>query len=429
MDQHGGLDAPVTARLAGAVGVVSPVTTEAPPSGAHRSDKTGAQAARYQFKVADVSKYVPWYKYAHMFWRQRWGDSMDADYAIACRLGDCDLSTLKNYRSKWRRFERFCDERALCPLPAAASTLELYVGSLARAGTIKSTSVGQYVAAISKAHVHTGVTPPNMLGAAVNPILKGMAKQQRKVHDDDRVLYLPATVGWDVLVSALRIRDILQRRRQLRLAPLRDVKQAVLSKFRDQVALVFNLCDYGRADSQSKMCQRDVGVAANGTVVFRLRNVKNRTNDMTSLTFQWPPSALPGVRDLLDTYLWVRQQLGCGTTSLLWCLPWESQRKDTATFDALVRRVVSDHGHAPPDGFIYSSRSLRSGAVSNAAAIRVPMDVIRYMGGWKPDSAVPERAYLDRTCPDTDAAWYFFGWCRRDRVRSFPPPPPLAATS
>ena len=77
----------------------------------------------------------------------------------------------------------------------------------------------------------------------------------------------------------------------------------------------------------------------------------------------------------------------------------------------MIKRVLLCLGVDPPQGeFKFSSRSMRAGAASAAAALNVPLTKIRHLGGWSPDSATPERVYIDPTCPPSPAGLRFFGW-------------------
>ena len=65
---------------------------------------------------------------------------------------------------------------------------------------------------------------------------------------------------------------------------------------------------------------------------------------------------------------------------------------------------------APPTNVSWTAYSLRHGAASAAAAILAPLSKIRYVGGWAVGSTVPERTYINPTCPATPAARLFFGF-------------------
>ena len=65
---------------------------------------------------------------------------------------------------------------------------------------------------------------------------------------------------------------------------------------------------------------------------------------------------------------------------------------------------------APPPGFTWTLKCIRSGAASAAAAIDISLSKIRRQGDWSASSMVPERKYIDAMVVSTDAARRFFGW-------------------
>ena len=67
----------------------------------------------------------------------------------------------------------------------------------------------------------------------------------------------------------------------------------------------------------------------------------------------------------------------------------------------------------PPEGFSWTSHSLRKGSASAANAIGVRLTDIRYAGGWSTNSTVLEAKYIDFAMQPTPAAWIFFGWLFR----------------
>jgi hypothetical protein len=72
-------------------------------------------------------------------------------------------------------------------------------------------------------------------------------------------------------------------------------------------------------------------------------------------------------------------------------------------------------GNNPPKGFSWTSHNLRKGAASAANAIKVPLDDIRYSGGWSTNSTVLEAKYIDFAMAPSKAAYIFFGHLKRDK--------------
>ncbi len=69
---------------------------------------------------------------------------------------------------------------------------------------------------------------------------------------------------------------------------------------------------------------------------------------------------------------------------------------------------------SPPAGINWTSHSLRKGAASAANAIKVPLNDIRYAGGWSTNSTGLESKYIDFSMPPSKAAYIFFGHLKRD---------------
>ncbi len=75
---------------------------------------------------------VPWAPLTETALRERYADRGGLA-AAALRLTwthFLDASTYVTYGSKVKRFLKFCSSHGLCAIPAAATTLELYVGHL-----------------------------------------------------------------------------------------------------------------------------------------------------------------------------------------------------------------------------------------------------------------------------------------------------------
>jgi hypothetical protein len=375
-----------------------------------------AGTRKYRFKLEDLQNCCPWYDQAVAYYTNKLGSGVSAQYTIACKLHNIDLSTMKNYGPKWLQFVAFCRDHGRVSLPADVDTVVLYVGWMAERGTVRGTSMGQYLSCISKAHEHLDLSSPVQRGGKeIADTVDGMVRLQVATGQEDEVLYLPAPYVETVLLWSL---SVLAEVRRLNYSALSAADMVLLGRVRDATAVVFNFCNFGRADSLQSMRQQDVSISPLRVTIFRLRKVKRRSGKFSRLVFQWPPSAQPGVTDMLECYLWVRSQLKCTVNSRMWVLPFDAARVapvSTAKFDALVQRVLLQHGittPAPEDGsvFVYSTRSLRAGAASAAAVLNVPMPKIRRLGGWSPDSATPERSYIDPTCPPTPAGRRFFAW-------------------
>ena len=70
-------------------------------------------------------------------------------------------NTKKAYRSDWRHFEAWCEERELESLPATLQTVALYIASCAE--TYKVTTLERRLASISQAHKTAGYESPALV--------------------------------------------------------------------------------------------------------------------------------------------------------------------------------------------------------------------------------------------------------------------------
>ena len=141
-------------------------------------------------------------------------------------------------------------------------------------GSIHAYSMGQYFAAISKAHVHCGMRAPVVqdVDGIISSTIKGLSKLQKQVYAEDQVLYLPAPYVSKILDTTVFFGTDVSAIILLLDTPgggpawrrLTDGQRGACDNFRDGLMLVFNFCDFGRADTQARMSARDVGVDDNG---------------------------------------------------------------------------------------------------------------------------------------------------------------------
>ncbi len=84
-------------------------------------------------------------------------------------------TTLYIYGTSWRKFERWCEGRGLCSLPAAAETVAMFLAGEADLGRVPST-LSRHAAAIRKAHADQGY--PNPAG---EDVVRGLLRGVRRV--------------------------------------------------------------------------------------------------------------------------------------------------------------------------------------------------------------------------------------------------------
>lgn len=83
-------------------------------------------------------------------------------------------STRRAYRADWRHFSDWCAANALEALPAAGSTLALYL--TAHAGTLKTSTLERRLVAIAQAHRAAGHTSPTT-DAGVQSVRRGIRRK------------------------------------------------------------------------------------------------------------------------------------------------------------------------------------------------------------------------------------------------------------
>jgi hypothetical protein len=80
------------------------------------------------------------------------------------------------------------------------------------------------------------------------------------------------------------------------------------------------------------------------------------------------------------------------------------------TFSSWIHLVIKDINVKAPDGFAWTSHSLRGGATTAAYAIGdTRQKILKVFGGRAKQSRVV-LDYIDPTTAPTTGDWYFFGW-------------------
>ena len=82
-------------------------------------------------------------------------------------------STLRGYKSDWRHFCAWCEERGFCPLPASPEAVASYIAEFA--GKLKVGTIQRRLNAIAEAHKALGLESPTSSGMVRNT-LKGIKR-------------------------------------------------------------------------------------------------------------------------------------------------------------------------------------------------------------------------------------------------------------
>ena len=187
--------------------------------------------------------------------------------------------------------------------------------------------------------------------------------------------------------------------------------QEVMRRARGNLFIAFNFADFGRSGSHYAMLVGDLAVLGSGDLWFCKRQLKTARGQISPKQWLWPADSCP---DLLRVVRWWKAALELVTPAaaqkvLLWQLPWET-RWGPKSLVTVLRRGLQELDVAPPPGFAWTLKCIRSGAASAAAAIDISLSKIRRQGDWSASSMVPERKYIDAMVVSTDAARRFFGW-------------------
>ena len=84
----------------------------------------------------------------------------DAQVAARLLAGRYASSIATTYQGDWHKFEMYCDQKRLEPIPVSAGTVCSYLGSLFLRDTVRGGSISRYLAAISGQHRRFGFQSP-----------------------------------------------------------------------------------------------------------------------------------------------------------------------------------------------------------------------------------------------------------------------------
>eukprot|EP01052_Picozoa_sp_SAG31_P045442 SAG31_NODE_8296_length_1478_cov_14.493836_2_plen_398_part_01 len=317
--------------------------------------------APHQFDIPLLRDRFPHYDLAVKHYFAQLGNQADAEYYVASVLSQLAPTTAKQYAKKFVEFrDTFCQPRGLCALPAELDTIKVYIGWQARKGTVRGSSLGNYISAINWFHTSVELPPAVPLDSrghypkSISAALAGLDNLQNAAAPDksrgDRT-YLPAAYMLAVLDSALSV---------VRQDSLNITDQAAVTRFRNDVAAVFNYCDFSRSDSGAHMKLGDVALTDHVKpsaclLVFRLRKVKGKAQRRQHAAYQWPPGVLTEVKELFAYFLSVRVRVGCPLTltSLLWRLPWDSNKATATQFATWKLETLSRRHMSAPGSFTW----------------------------------------------------------------------------
>ena len=313
--------------------------------------------------------------------------------------------TKDNYSSNLGAFYKFCGERLLDPLTASPIDIARYVAWLGQRGTIAAGSLQPYLSAVNRL-LQDHALPPVALG----PLVAGVRLEncQEDTRPLPKRLALPAPV-------ALAILDLAERLLPTILWDCRDPKLLLM---RAAVATITAYLFFSRGECSARALVSDIIVNdTHITLLLRKEKGKKNLSEGHMNSRQVPCSEVPRVAALLAAFF--TRQGTMGQRKRRWSLS-PAEDSELWSADTLSEWLVAAYTAAkrlPPEGFAWTSHSLRKGAASAAHAIGARLTDIRYAGGWSTNSTVLEAKYIDFTMQPSPAAWIFFGFLHRGTLR------------
>ena len=301
-------------------------------------------------------------------------------------------STRQSMRSKFGRFEAFCEARGVPAFPAAMPTVYAYVRHLREeVGGISVRSLPQYLAAISMVHQARGL----LSWSCFDGVTRRLTGAWRRAVPDPapKTVPVPAAVFAAILRCGLATDDLLV---------LRQCASACL----DYVFM-------SRAESGHDVRRDDVLVFPGREIGFRERRTKLTRARQPGVRFR--TSSLRGLPELGDLLLRWSSSRDAAWTAIsedappdhFWRLPGEA-RPRSATVSGWFSSLLETHPELAMDTPDLRHHSLRAGGASACFALEVPEKRIRAWGDWRGGGTFWD--YIDVDRQPTEVDFRAFGW-------------------
>lgn len=314
-------------------------------------------------------------------------------------------TTASTYGSALNLFVEFCEDERLRPLNVTPVDIVRYIAWIGCRGSVAADSLQPYLSAINRFLQDHGRAPVAQ-GPIISDARRGLRNSQIDLSPQAARVALPAPVAHKILQHAQLLTSQLD---------WTTAEEATLHLVRAMTATITAYCFFNRSETGLKCHTADLVVDSHHITLFK-RVAKGHKADLhhQKQLHQLDASALPAVANLLTAYLagrraYCRSKLHQPPEALWAFLPSDAaSRWTSATQTSWLTAAVQAVNCHPPAGFSWSSHSLRKGAASAAHAIGVPLEKIRYMGGWSKTSMVV-LDYIDPTMQASEAAVLFFG--------------------
>ena len=373
-----------------------------------------------KYGVRQDITFAPWAASMRPGYLDLLGDDELGQAAVDMLASQLAPGSYKTYGTGVRSFAAFCAEAGVPDiLEATPKDIVRYLAWLQERGTVGGQSLQVYLSVINTLY-RDHLREPVALGPLVTAARQGYLPHQVLLVAGPKRVYLPAAVAYSILEWAEQL-----------LSPglPRSAIDAALPLLRAAVAVLVNYIFFARGGTGVLADSGDLVVTSDAIILFKRHGKGLRGVLVDRLpVVQVPSGAHAGrVSALIRTYLAVRQAC-CAASGLeepgrLWQLPDEVAANWTtaATMTTWLQTCCCEVRRAPPDGFTWTSHSLRSGAASAASAVLVPMTKIRHYGGWSAASTVVEKDYIDPGCPADAPARFFFSWLSLTPVEASAP--------
>jgi hypothetical protein len=301
-------------------------------------------------------------------------------------------TTTAAYQRLWELFERFCGSAQRCALPASPATVCVYLGTLFDGGRLRGTSIRPYVAAIGAQHRRLALADPtshNLVALARRGF--AAADARRRSGAPLRSAAYPANAALHCLNAAL------------------GAVTSVTLRFWAAVAVGFLIS--ARPASIAGLTAAAVRLTPEAVLVELTVFKYGTSGSAPRISLYIPTAGEPDPIRLL-----FRRLLADATSP---DASWFCVRDLSLAAAAGLRAVAA----VAPPGTRYTPRSLRSGGITAAYAVGVPMERIMRVSNHA-STAVVLRHYLDPLVPPTPAARVFFNrFVPAARSLSMPVPP------
>lgn len=309
----------------------------------------------------------------------RFGSGKSALSAAALLGAAVARTTAGGYGRHWDRFVQFCKTERVSFLPATPETVACYLGHLFAGTRVAGGSIRQYLAPISHRHIQYGYVPPPTEAPVVGLVKSGYRRADHGRRGPRiRHVALPCAVPYAALRRLMHPAMVVWGR----------------AEFGD-AEVVAGMQLMARPSSVRALHSSDISFdTAASRVVVRLRVFKGDDKGFSPTRIVAIP--FDGTADIVYRF-WSRLRTAAHGALF---------RTAPPLAHSLARAVARAKVVAPP-GCAYRGKSLRSGGISAANAVRVPLPNIMAVSGHTSVTTVLKH-YLDVTVPPCTGARVFF---------------------